>query len=226
MSRALLPHMRIPFCLIVCCAVSVSSCDRERKKTPEELLDADIALASDLARANDALGEGEPDTLIGLTDDDPPLPGIEAEVPDSGPRRSLAEPRANAPAPAPVRPRVVAEPANETPRPPVSGPGCSSPATADQRRCLLSQLAQYDVGLNGAYRELIQRLRSEAGAGAGDPDPASVERLRAAQRSWLVYRDRECRRRTRSREGELWAPVRASCLGDLSDARARELRAM
>ena len=195
--------------------LAAPGCDRERKKTPEELLDADIALATDLARANDALGEGAPDTLIGLTDDDPPTypraaeaPRIETEAPDPLPRPAAPEPRARA---------------AETP---MSGPGCASPATADQRRCLLALLAQHDVGLNSAYRELIQRLRSEAGAGAGDPDPVSVERLRAAQRSWLVYRDRECRRRTRSREGDLWAPIRATCLGELSDARARELRAM
>ena len=197
--------------------LAASGCDREREKTPEELLDADIALASDLARASDALDDGS-DPPIGLTDDDSPPPDMEAQAPDPGPRRSPAQP--------PDVPGVVAAPPRETPRPSASGPGCSSPTTADQRRCLLALLAQYDAGLNGAYRELIQRLRSEAGAGPGDSDPASVERLRAAQRSWLVYRDRECRRRTRSREGDLWAPIRARCLGELSDARARELRAM
>ena len=200
--------------------LTASACDREREKTPEELLDADIALATDLARANDALGDGAPDTLIGLTDEDPPAypagpaPRLAREAPDPGLDRS------------PAGRSVVAVPAPEMPRAVAAGPGCSSPTSADQRRCLLSLLAQYDVGLNSAYREIIQRLRSEAGASAGDPDPASVERLRAAQRSWLVYRDRECRRRTVSREGELWAPVRARCLGQLSDARARELRAM
>lgn len=125
---------------ILCSTLLLSACDRDRRKTPEEMLDADIALAADLARANDVLGEGEPDTLIGLIDDEPP-------------------------------PRVVA--------PPPSAPGCTSPATADQRDCLLSLLARYDVELNRAYRGLIQRMRSDAGTGAGEPDPASVDQLRA-----------------------------------------------
>lgn len=218
---------------ILCCTLLVSACDREREKTPEEMLDADIALATDLARANDALGEGEPDTLIGLTDDEPPPrvvappPYIESPVRDPGSPPPAGEPRSEGRAVTtpPAATNEVPPPAPRT-RPAVSAAGCSSPAAADQRRCLLSLLARYDAELNSSYRGLIQRLRREAGVGAGEPDPASVEQLRVAQRSWLVYRDRECRRRTRSREGELWAPVRASCLGDLSDERARALRAM
>ncbi|HKH92098.1 MAG TPA: lysozyme inhibitor LprI family protein, partial [Gemmatimonadaceae bacterium] len=50
-----------------------------------------------------------------------------------------------------------------------------------------------------------------------------VQRLRAAQRSWLVYRDDECRKRTRPREGPLWAPIRAQCLAEYSALRLREL---
>ena len=50
-----------------------------------------------------------------------------------------------------------------------------------------------------------------------------MQRLRAAQRSWLVYRDEECRKRTRAEEGPLWAPVRAKCLAEYSELRTREL---
>lgn len=211
--------------------LAAAACNREREKTPEEMLDADIALASDLARANDAVGGGEPDTLLGLTDDDappravPPPPYIESPVRDPGSPSVAEEPVNRAPPTRPATPPREPVPASR-PRPSAAAGGCSSPAAADQRRCLLSILARYDTELNSAYRGLIQRLRSEAGARAGEPEPESVTRLRAAQRSWLVYRDRECRRRTRSREGDLWAPVRAACLGDLSDDRARELRAM
>jgi uncharacterized protein YecT (DUF1311 family) len=100
---------------------------------------------------------------------------------------------------------------------------CASPAPADQRRCLMVRLARSDVSLDRAYQGLIADLRREAGAPAGGADPPSVQELRRAQRAWLVYRDTECRRRNRDKEGALWAPVRAECLGEFSGVREAEL---
>lgn len=93
----------------------------------------------------------------------------------------------------------------------------------DQRQCLLAYLARSDVTLDRNYQATIRRLKSEAGTPAGAPEPESVQRLRVAQRAWLVYRDTECRNRNRGQEGPLWAPVRARCLGEFSQARADEL---
>jgi len=70
---------------------------------------------------------------------------------------------------------------------------------------------------------LILRLKSEAGAASSADEPPAVQRLRTAQRAWIVYRDDKCRERTRAREGPLWAPVRARCLGEYSTRRAEEL---
>ncbi|MDB4885787.1 MAG: protein kinase, partial [Gemmatimonadetes bacterium] len=134
-------------------------------------------------------------------------------------------PPAVRPAPAP-QPRVV-----ETPAAPATSadagdyptPACASPAMADQRRCLLAYLARSDVTLDRNYQAEIRRRRAEAGTPAGAREPESVQRLRSAQRAWLVYRDTECRNRNRGREGPLWAPVRARCLGEFSQARAEEL---
>jgi len=103
------------------------------------------------------------------------------------------------------------------------GPSCASPARDDQQRCLLGYLAKSDVLLDRYYQALIVRLKSEAGTSANVPEPASVQRLRTAQRAWLVYRDDECRKRTAAQEGPLWAPVRAQCLAEYSGLRAREL---
>ncbi len=103
------------------------------------------------------------------------------------------------------------------------GPSCASPALDDQRRCLLGYLARSDAELDRNYQALIGQLKSEARAGKGGPEPPAVQRLRTAQRSWLVYRDEECRKRTRVAEGPLWAPVRAKCLAEYSALRAREL---
>ena len=103
------------------------------------------------------------------------------------------------------------------------GPSCASPALDDQRRCLLGYLARSDAELDRNYQALIGQLKSEVGTRKGAPEPPAVQRLRTAQRSWLVYRDEECRKRTRADEGPLWAPVRAPCLAEYSALRAREL---
>ena len=103
------------------------------------------------------------------------------------------------------------------------GPSCASPAADDQQRCLLGYLARSDARLDRSYQSLISRLKTEARTRSNAPEPAVVQRLRTAQRQWLVYRDDECRKRTRPREGPLWAPVRAQCLAEYSTLRAREL---
>jgi uncharacterized protein YecT (DUF1311 family) len=103
------------------------------------------------------------------------------------------------------------------------GPSCASPARDDQQRCLMGYLARSDAHLDRSYQALISSLKSEAATARNAPEPPSVLRLRAAQRSWLVYRDEECRKRTRPREGPLWAPIRAECLAEYSALRAREL---
>jgi uncharacterized protein YecT (DUF1311 family) len=102
------------------------------------------------------------------------------------------------------------------------GPSCASPARDDQQRCLLGYLAKSDVQLDRSYQALISRLKSESAKKPGG-EPISVQRLRNAQRAWLVYRDEECRKRTIEREGPLWAPVRAQCLAEYSALRSREL---
>jgi uncharacterized protein YecT (DUF1311 family) len=103
------------------------------------------------------------------------------------------------------------------------GPSCASPAPADQRRCLLGYLERPDAQLDRNYQALISHLKSEAATRRGAAEPLTVQRLRSAQRSWLVYRDDECRKRTVEQEGPLWAPVRAKCLAEYSALRSREL---
>jgi uncharacterized protein YecT (DUF1311 family) len=84
-------------------------------------------------------------------------------------------------------------------------------------------LARSDVALDHTYRALIAAMKRDAGAPPGDAEPQSVKELRAAQRAWLVYRDTECRRRNLGKEGPLWAPIRAQCLGEFSGYREAEL---
>ncbi|MDQ3242666.1 MAG: DUF1311 domain-containing protein [Gemmatimonadota bacterium] len=100
---------------------------------------------------------------------------------------------------------------------------CNSPALDDQTECVRASLASADMRLNRIYRALITEMRRQERLRSGQRDPASVQRLRVAQRAWLVYRDTECRRRGRGREGRLWARPRVRCLGQFSVRRANEL---
>ena len=100
---------------------------------------------------------------------------------------------------------------------------CASPDAPNQRRCLMLHLARSDVMLDRTYQSLIADMKRAAGTPVGAKEPASVEQLRVSQRAWLVYRDTECRRRNRGKEGPLWAPVRAQCLGEFSGQRTEEL---
>jgi uncharacterized protein YecT (DUF1311 family) len=77
--------------------------------------------------------------------------------------------------------------------------------------------------MNRTYRALITEMRLQEGVKGNAKDPASVQRLRIAQRSWLVYRDTECRKRARGREGARWARPRVRCLGQFANRRANEL---
>lgn len=134
---------------------------------------------------------------------------------------------APAPARAPAREPELAPPVTESPSSAATllreREPCASPAAPDQRRCLLLHLSRSDVTLDRNYQALIASMKREAGTPAGAKEPESVQQLRVAQRAWLVYRDTECRRRNRGREGPLWAPTRAQCLGEFSAQRAEEL---
>lgn len=118
--------------------------------------------------------------------------------------------------------------ASVSPRPAPSAdayvvPSCASPTADDQQRCLAAYLAESDLLLDRYYQALILRLKSEADASSSSDEPPAVQRLRSAQRAWVVYRDERCRERTRQGEGPLWAPVRAPCLAEYSMRRAEEL---
>ncbi len=138
-------------------------------------------------------------------------PPVASAPSSASPRVSRPRRAADAPAPTVVPPRTNR---------PVTDDPCTSPAQSDQRQCIMNSLARSDWTLNRVYQELIQEIRRSGSTEGG----ASEQRLRVAQREWLVYRDTECRRRTRDREGDLWAPVRAKCLGDFSSIRTAELR--
>lgn len=147
----------------------------------------------------------------------------DADIPGASSR--ITDEDAKATPPAPAR-RRAGDPAMGTRSSENGEPGspCDSPRARDQHRCLKGLIAVSDAGLDRTYQQLIATISSRADV-TGDRREAraSVRRLRAAERQWLDYRDKECRRQTYETEGKLWARTRAKCLGEFSARRAAEL---
>ncbi len=213
--------------------VLLASCNREAPVRTRDDIAADSALAADLALANrdtlviDSIGqyhaaEGVPaDTDLAGS-----LEGKARKTPATPPPKAAAVRPA---APAPAAPAAVTAPPRSTkPAAPRAvsrrtGDPCNSPAKADQEVCVRSSLAAADLRLNRIYRALLIEMRRQEGVRPGQKDPPSVDRLRVAQRAWVVARDTECRRRGRETEGALWARPRVQCLGEAAARRANEL---
>jgi uncharacterized protein YecT (DUF1311 family) len=217
--------------------IALCACNREAPVRTRDDIAADSALAADLALANrdtlaiDSIGLPAPATK---TPADTDLAGsLEGKARPAAPAPAPAPTPAPAPpapviAPAPTHPAVTAPPAAppSAPRPTPrrrAGDACNSPVRADQEACVHTLLAAADMRMNRNYRALITEMRRQEGIKPGQKDPASVDRLRVAQRAWVVYRDTECRRRGRETEGALWARPRVKCLAEFSTARANEL---
>jgi uncharacterized protein YecT (DUF1311 family) len=222
------------------------ACDGgEPSRTADELA-ADSALAADLALANrdtllvDSIGAyREPDAAERDTSA-PPVTTVETARFDdavgasSTPKQVATAPAAVTAPPAP--PPTVTNPSPvttttatpaATPKPPaprLTGTrACGSPTPENQSECIRVSIAANDARLNRIYRALITEMRRQEKIPPGAKDPPSVQRLRVAQRQWVVYRDTECRKRGRGKEGALWARPRARCLGEFAGRRANEL---
>jgi uncharacterized protein YecT (DUF1311 family) len=224
-----------------------AACDKTEPVRTRDDIAADSALAADLALANrdtlliDSIGQYNPaggvaaDTALSAVDTVVPSgarsPEIAAKPATVRPSTVPANPPAARPSPPPSAPRAApaAPPsprravAKSSPARRTTGGPCSSPGLANQQRCVHVRLAEADKRLNGVYRALLTEMRRQEGVRPGQKDPPSVQRLRVAQRSWLVYRDTECRRRGRGTEGALWAQTRVACLSEFSARRANEL---
>jgi uncharacterized protein YecT (DUF1311 family) len=100
---------------------------------------------------------------------------------------------------------------------------CASPEFDDQRKCLMAAIERNDRELKTVFAKLVAALRLQASVAASDPDPETVDQLRAAQRKWLEERDSACRD---VGERPLFARERSSCFAQQSADRVRELQKM
>ena len=201
----------------------LAACDGgSRSRTPDEFA-ADSALAADLALANrdtllvDSIGAYRPPADMEPVVDSIPEPvaiAVPAAAPPPAPTPAPAP--ASAPAAAPVKAKAATVKLTGT-------RACNVAGQENQSECLRALLPAADASMNRIYRALITEMRLKEGVAGGAKDPASVQRLRVAQRSWLVERDAECRRRGKGKEGARWARPRVKCLGEFANRRANEL---
>jgi uncharacterized protein YecT (DUF1311 family) len=212
---------------------ALGACDSGTPSRSADEIADDSALAADLALANrdtllvDSIGAmpaslQPADSALPATDTTPasatmPRPSVAVNAPPVKVAPAPAPAPAPSPAPAPT-------PAAKATAPRLSGlRACNSPTQENQNECIRASIASADARLNRIYRALITEMRRQEGVKGAAKDPPSVQRLRIAQRAWLVYRDTECRRRGRGKEGALWAKPRARCLAQFSAQRANEL---
>jgi uncharacterized protein YecT (DUF1311 family) len=96
----------------------------------------------------------------------------------------------------------------------IPDPVCDG-GTSDLVKCLAGATAKWDKRLNAAYRDALKDKETPV---------AQREQLRKAQRLWLQYRDANCDYYALS-EGSIARVNAASCLFDMTKARAKELGA-
>ena len=98
-----------------------------------------------------------------------------------------------------------------------AGDGCDSATTqVELNECTAQAYQAADKELNDAYQVLVGKLSNNA---------ASLEKLRAAQRAWIGFRDAECAFESRAVEGVSAQPmVRNGCLEALTETRTETLR--
>ncbi|MBP5980749.1 MAG: DUF1311 domain-containing protein [Halomonas sp.] len=94
---------------------------------------------------------------------------------------------------------------------------CDSPKTQmEMTQCSAQAYQAADDELNEAYQTLVGRLENNG---------SSLEKLRAAQRKWIGFRDAECAFESSSVEGGSAQPmVHNACLETLTKARAQRLQ--
>jgi uncharacterized protein YecT (DUF1311 family) len=96
--------------------------------------------------------------------------------------------------------------------------GCPDKSQAGLNLCAAAEYRAANMHLNHAYANLMAVL-----------DPPGQQRLRAAQRSWIAFRDAECMLETAggvNGQGSIAPLIGYECLRDLTSARSNRLRQM
>jgi uncharacterized protein YecT (DUF1311 family) len=82
-------------------------------------------------------------------------------------------------------------------------------------QCADAEFHAADTALNAAYQQIVGRLKDS---------PTALERLRAAQRAWVDFRDKECAfAASAAEQGSIHPLIITSCRTDLTKQRTEQL---
>ncbi|MEJ0063191.1 MAG: lysozyme inhibitor LprI family protein [Alphaproteobacteria bacterium] len=92
---------------------------------------------------------------------------------------------------------------------------CASPMTqADMTQCALEDWKKADAELNAVYKKLMKKI-----------SPAGQKELRAVQRAWIAYRDRQCAfNNLGTVNGSVHPMLISQCTSDLTREQIKILR--
>lgn len=96
---------------------------------------------------------------------------------------------------------------------------CNSDAltTADMRECVHAEYDLADKELNAAYKKAMAAVKASA-------TPEFKDKLVAAQRAWIEFRDKDCAFDAALFEGgTMYGILYTACLTDRTNTRTREL---
>jgi uncharacterized protein YecT (DUF1311 family) len=100
---------------------------------------------------------------------------------------------------------------------PAFGMDCADQTQIGLDKCADADFQRADKALNEAYREVLRRL-------GGDEHKRQL--LRAAEQTWVAFRDAECKFAVSSTEnGSIYPMEYLICLEDLTNKRTKDLQA-
>ena len=112
-------------------------------------------------------------------------------------------------------------------QPPERAVDCSAAATqTDMNICAARDYRTADAAMNAQWRRTLASMqRRDAAITSRDDDVDYAASLRASQRAWLGFRDRQCELEGARYAGGTMQPLeRATCLAKLTRARTAQLK--
>lgn len=115
---------------------------------------------------------------------------------------------------------------------PQANPCDNATTQADMNQCSAEEYRKADAHLNTVYKNLVRLLQKDTGQAqpsSGDEqkkaETLAVQKLRAAQRQWIQYRDLHCRAVKAQYEGGSIAAMQwSACMRETTNHRVEELK--